>query len=86
MKKIVYFIIDLLVVYAIFVGIDALKIKSDPYVGKEPFVVLDVVKNKDEIIYKSLGYKMEYYLDENGYIYGGSFILFDKFIIFGYTS
>ena len=86
MKKIIYFIIDLLVVYAIFVGIDAIKIKSDPFVEKKPFIVLDEVRNEKNVIYKSIGYKMEYYLDEDGKIYGGSFILFDNFIIFGYVS
>ena len=86
MKKIVFFIIDLLVIYAIFVGVDAIKIKSDPFVEKEPFIVLDEVRNEENIIYKSIGYKMEYYLDKDGNIYGGSFILFNKFIIFAYVS
>ena len=86
MKKIVFFIIDLLVIYAIFVGVDAIKIKSDPFVEKEPFIVLDEVRNEENVIYKSIGYKMEYYLDKDGNIYGGSFILFNKFIIFAYVS
>ena len=85
MKKIVFFIIDLLVVYAIFVGIDAIKIKSDPFVETKPLIVLDEIRTEESVIYKGLGYKMEYFL-EDGKVYGGSFVLFNKFLIFGYVS
>lgn len=86
MKKILFFLIDLFIIYLIFVGVDAFRIKSEPYTDLKPFIILDEEKTEANITYKSLGYKVEYYLNEDGSIYGSSFILFDKFMIFGYVS
>lgn len=86
MKNLIVFLIDLFIIYLIIVGADAVRIKNEPYTDLKPFIILDESKTETDIVYKSLGYQVEYYLDEDGNIYGGSFILFDKFIIFGYVS
>lgn len=86
MKKILFLIIDIFIVYLIFVGIDAYRIKSSPFEDIKPLITIDEEKNDTDIIYVGLGYTVEYYLNSDGTIYGGAFTLFDKILIWAYVT
>lgn len=86
MKKLIFLTIDIFIVYLIFVGIDAYRIKSSPFEDIKPLITIDEERTDTEIIYVGLGYTVEYYLNKDGSIYGADFTLFNKIMIWGYVT
>lgn len=86
MKKILFIIIDVLIVYFVFVGIDAYRIQSMSFEEVKPLITIDEEKTDDKTIYFGLGYSVTYNKNSDESIYGAEFRLFDKVLIWAYVS
>ena len=86
MKKIIFLIIDIIIVYLIFVGIDAYRIKSKPFRDIRPLITIDEKETKEEKVYQGLGYIVVYYTNSEGEIHGASFTLLAEFLIWAYIE
>lgn len=86
MKKILFIIIDILVVYFVFVGIDAYRIQSMSFEDVKPLITIDEEKTDKKSIYFGLGYSVTYNINSDESIYGAEFRLFDKVLIWAYVS
>ena len=86
MRKILFIIIDILIVYFVFVGIDAYRIQSMPFEEVKPLITIGEEKNDKKILYSGLGYSVTYNINSDESIYGAEFRLFDKILIWAYVS
>lgn len=92
-KKILITVIALLVLYAVFVTVDCIRLKNSA-TDTKPIITLSEPDYDRGTKYVGLGYSIAYYkdpyIDENGNICllpcGAEFRLFDKFLIWAWIE
>ena len=89
MKKVLTVIGILIAIYAAFVTVDCVKLKTAPK-GTKPIITVSETETENREKYMGLGYSVYYYTDKNGSeaknIYGAEFRLFDELLIWGWVE
>ena len=89
MKKALAVIGILIAIYAAFVTVDCVRLKTAPK-GTKPIIAVSETETENREKYTGLGYSVCYYTDKSSgeaeNIYGAEFRLFDKFLVWGWVE
>lgn len=95
-KNILILILAFILCFVLYISIDCIRLRNSS-TGTKPFITVSSQVTESRIIYKGLGYRVEYYVDslvtqkddikmveQKGY--GAEFRLFDKLLIWAWAE
>lgn len=85
-KKIVYILLAIVLIWILLIVVESTRFKTSRDFSEKPIITIKNIETENLQIYKGLGYTVQYNINDDKSIYGVSFLLFDKFMLWAWVT
>lgn len=75
-----------MLIWILLIVVESTRFKTSRDFSEKPIITIKNIETENLKIYKGLGYTVQYNINDDKSIYGVSFLLFDKFMLWAWVT
>ena len=75
-----------MLIWILLIVVESTRFKTSRDFSEKPIITIKNIETENLKIYKGLGYTVQYKINDDKRIYGVSFLLFDKFMLWAWVT
>lgn len=76
----------IVLIWILLIVVESTRFKTSRDFSEKPIITIKNIETENLQIYKGLGYTVQYNINDDKSIYGVSFLLFDKFMLWAWVT